>query len=105
MPYRTQATVMVSVDTSTTRRVTLKPTQDYTIKDKDNSYTVFVDDTKKSIIFTLDQTFSYDSSNGIDQLLIQAAFANTCLEITIGDSSENVANIIGVTIPAKFNRS
>ena len=60
MSYRTQATVRVNVTSSSKVEVELKPTEDYAINYRGNSYTVFVDDDKRPPIQTARSSVIFD---------------------------------------------
>ncbi len=93
----TQGTVQILRDTvSGKTKLLVNPTGNYTLKHKGKTYTVFFrNDFSASLCIEFSE-FPINNSELLD-ILIQASFRNTCLEITIGDTTSEV---VGVMIPA-----
>lgn len=76
----------------------IRPTGNYTLKHGGTAYTVFFRNASSASLYTESDKFLVSNSDPtLVNMLIQAAFHGTCLEITIRDSARE---IVGIRISA-----
>jgi len=94
MTYVTQGKIKIKVGTS--GQLTITPTTDYCVKHNTKVYTVFVEDRDPPACRCFKDTYEFKFSPDLASYLVQAAFAQTPLQITIDDSD----TIVRIQVPA-----
>jgi hypothetical protein len=86
----------IKIEVGTPGRLTITPTTDYCVKRNTNVYTVFVQDHDPPACKCFKDTHGFTFPPTLESYLVQAAFAQAPLQITIDDSNA----IVSIQVPA-----